>query len=51
MCRESGISDATYCVWKSEYVGMETSDTIAPYPESVYLCNKGSVDRHHRGLD
>ena len=26
VCRELGISDATYYVWKSKYVGMETSD-------------------------
>ncbi len=26
MCRELGISEATYYVWKSKYGGMETSD-------------------------
>lgn len=25
-CRERGISDATYYVWKSKYGGMEASD-------------------------
>lgn len=26
VCRELGISDATYYVWKSKYGGMEASD-------------------------
>lgn len=26
VCRELGISDATYYVWKQKYGGMETSD-------------------------
>ncbi len=26
VCREQGISDATYCQWKSKYGGMEVSD-------------------------
>ena len=26
VCRELGISDATYCVWKPKYGGMEASD-------------------------
>jgi putative transposase len=26
MCRELGISEATYYVWKSTYGGMEASD-------------------------
>jgi len=26
VCRELGISDATYYVWKSKYEGMEASD-------------------------
>jgi len=26
VCRELGISDATYYVWKSKYAGMEASD-------------------------
>lgn len=26
VCRELGISDATYYVWKSKYGGMDTSD-------------------------
>lgn len=26
VCREYGISDATYCNWKSKYGGMEASD-------------------------
>ena len=26
VCRELGISDATYYVWKSNYGGMEASD-------------------------
>ena len=26
LCREHGISDVTYCQWKSKYGGMEASD-------------------------
>ena len=26
ICRKHGISDATYCTWKSKYGGMEASD-------------------------
>lgn len=26
MCREYGVSEATYYNWKSRYVGMEASD-------------------------
>lgn len=26
VCRELGVSDATYYVWKSKYGGMDTSD-------------------------
>ena len=26
VCRKHGISDATYCSWKSKYGGMEVSD-------------------------
>lgn len=28
VCRELGISDATYYVWKSKYGGMEASDVL-----------------------
>jgi putative transposase len=26
VCREYGVSSATYCKWKSKYGGMDTSD-------------------------
>jgi len=26
LCRQTGISSATYCQWKSKYGGMEASD-------------------------
>jgi putative transposase len=26
LCREHGISDATYCNWKAKYGGLEASD-------------------------
>jgi len=48
ICREHGISPATYYQWKSKYGGMKASD-LKRIPDTVVIQSNGNMD--HRKVD
>lgn len=48
VCRELGISDATYNVWKSKYSGMEASDVQRLRDVEAEHAKKDLIERSYR---